>query len=297
MPVTHDFEYFKPKTWEETVSLIDKLGNNAKILAGGTDMLVKIKDGIEKPDTIIDIKNIKNIDKIKLNNDKISIGAGVTFSQIINSPLIKSELYLLWESARTVASTGIRNRATITGNICSAVPSLDSGPPLLIYNANINLLSINGKRTVSISDWFKGPKKTDIQQGEVVTDIEIPVPSKPNGTCYIKLGRYSGEDLAQVSVGVMICDNYSYKIAYGAVGPIPKRISKIEEMLNGKNLSDELLNKTKKIIDQEISPITDIRASKEYRLYMASIMLERALKIANKRFNGELIEPFNYLGG
>ncbi len=297
MPATHDFEYFKPQSWEETIELLNKFGASAKILSGGTDLVLKIKEDIEKPDAIIDIKAINNVDKIEINSDKIFIGAGVTFSQIIDSEIIKSELYLLWEAARTVASVGTRNRATMVGNICSAVPSLDSGPPLLVYDAKVNLISINGKRSIPINEWFIGPKKTAIKTGEVVVNVEISLPSKPNGTCYVKLGRYSGEDLAQAGVGIMVDNKYNYKIAFCAVGPIPKRISKIEELLNNKPLSNDIIEQAKSIINQEISPITDIRASKEYRLHLAGIMLERGLQIAERRCKGEKIEPFNYLGG
>lgn len=297
MPATHDFEYFKPLSWEETTELLNKFGATAKILAGGTDLVLKIKEDNEKPDALIDIKAINDVDKIEVNGDKIFIGAGVTFSQIIDSEMMKSELNLLWEAARTVASVGTRNRATMVGNICSAVPSLDSGPPLLVYDAKVNLISINEKRSVSISEWFTGPKKTAIKTGEVVVNVEISIPPKPNGTCYVKLGRYSGEDLAQAGVGIMADNNFNYKIAFCAVGPIPKRIAKIEELLKGKPLSDDIIEEAKNIISHEISPITDIRASKEYRLHIAEIMLERGLKIAERRCKGEKIEPFNYLGG
>ncbi|HRS53495.1 MAG TPA: xanthine dehydrogenase family protein subunit M [Bacteroidales bacterium] len=297
MPITHEFEYYKPDNWKEVTALLEKYKGKAKILAGGTDLLLKIKDDIETPEAIIDIKNIPNIDKIQLENNKLFIGAGVTFSQLINSEIIKSELYLLWEAAKTVASVGTRNRATIVGNICSAVPSLDSGPALLIYEAIINVISANGQRQIPISEWFVAPKKTNIKNNEAVVSIEINKPTKPNGTCYVKLGRYSGEDLAQAGIGIMISDNYSYKIALCALAPTPKRAHKIEYILNGNQLSENLINQAKQIISTEISPITDIRASKEYRLHMASVMLERGLNIALKRYNGEKIEPFNYLGG
>jgi len=297
MPATHDFEYYKPKTWDEAINLLKEFGSGAKILAGGTDLALKIKENIETPDAIIDIKAIPGVDKLEIIDGALHIGAGVSFSQIIDSGLMKSDFNLLWEASRTVASVGTRNRATVVGNICSAVPSLDSGPPLLVYEAIVNLISYEGKRSIPISEWFLAPKKTAIKPEEVVTHLTIPVLPKPNGTCYVKLGRYSGEDLAQAGVGIMILKDNIYRVAFCAVGPVPKRLAHIEKMLNGNPLTKELINNVRSIVTDEISPITDIRASKEYREHMSGIMLERGLLLAQRRCNGELIEPYNYLGG
>ncbi|HON84173.1 MAG TPA: FAD binding domain-containing protein, partial [Caldisericia bacterium] len=195
--------------------------------------------------------------------------------------------FALWEAAKNVASTGIRNRATLAGNICSAVPSLDSGPALLVYEAEVILKSKDGERKVNINEFFLGPRKTVLKEDEFVYGVNVPLPQKKNGGSYVKLGRYNGEDLAQVGIGILVLEGNEYRIAHCAVGPVSARAKKIEQLLNGKPLNDSLIEEAKKLIEEEISPITDIRATKEYRIHMAKVMLERGLKAAVNRMNGK----------
>jgi carbon-monoxide dehydrogenase medium subunit len=211
----------------------------------------------------------------------------VTFSELIESPLVRENFPLLWEAAQTVASAGIRNRATLVGNICSAVPSLDSGTPLLVYEAQIIAFSQSGRRTIPIGEWFTGPKRNALQKDEIVVGISIPKPEGRQGGCYVKLGRYRGEDLAQAGVGVLVLEDKQYRVAFCALGPVATRAGKTEELLRGKDLSESLIAEAKKLLPEEISPITDIRATSEYRMHMAGVMLERGLRAAVARLNGE----------
>ncbi len=283
MVISHEFEYIKPTTLNEVTDSLSKHGDKARILSGGTDLTVRLKEDIETPDIVIDIKGISELNRFKFANNELTIGAGVTFSDIIASAEIKKSFYMLWEAATTVASVGTRNRATLVGNICSAVPSLDSGPALLCYDAKVLVKSKTGERVISIHDWFIGPKKTALKKDELVTDIVIPQLTIKNGACYMKLGRYAGEDLAQAGVGVIVSADLNYHIAYCAVGPVPKRSWQIEALLKGKNPDKNLIQEAQKIAVSETSPITDIRASKEYRSHMISVMLERGLRIAADR--------------
>ena len=175
----------------------------------------------------------------------------------------------------------------MVGNICSAVPSLDSGPALLLYEATVVVKGKDGERRIPIEEWFLGPRKTALKEGEIVEYIEVPLPDKKHGGCYIKLGRYNGEDLAQVGVGVLALSGNEYRVAFCAVGPKPNRARKIEELLKGKEITDSVIEEAKKLVEEEISPITDIRATKEYRMHMAKVMLDRALKAAVERLNGK----------
>jgi len=206
---------------------------------------------------------------------------------LIESDIVKENFPLLWEAAKNVASTGIRNRATLAGNICSAVPSLDSGPALLVYEAEVILKSKEGERKVNINEFFLGPRKTVLKEDEFVYGVNVPLPQKKNGGSYVKLGRYNGEDLAQVGIGILVLEGNEYRIAHCAVGPVSARAKKIEQLLNGKPLNDSLIEEAKKLIEEEISPITDIRATKEYRIHMAKVMLERGLKAAVNRMSGK----------
>jgi carbon-monoxide dehydrogenase medium subunit len=289
MAVTHDFEYIKPATLEEAVDLLDKYKGKAKILSGGTDLAVLIKEDVLTPDLLIDIKGLKELRKIEFSGDELKLGAGTTFTDIERSEIIKEKFRVLWEAAGTVASVGIRNRATVVGNICSAIPSLDSAPALMLYDAVVLSKSVSEERNIPIKDFFVSVKKTALQKDEIVTGITLTLPKGNSGSCYLKLGRYKGEDLAQSGIGVLALENNEYRIAYCAVAPVPLRATKIETFLSGKELTNEVIEAAKKMIELEISPITDIRSSKEYRMQMSKVMLERALKIASKRQKGEMV--------
>ncbi len=298
MAIVNNFEYFKPNSLDEALKLLSSYkGKLVRVLAGGTDLAVRIKKEIESPDVVIDIKGLNELKKIEVIGDKIYIGALVTFSELIDSRIIKEKLPMFEEMSKTVASMGVRNRATMVGNICSAVPSLDSGPALLVYDAEIIVKSSEGERTISIHNWFKGPKKTDLKENELVEKISITLPKKPYAGCYVKLGRYSGEDLAQAGIGLLALKDNEYRVAFCAVGPIPKRLDKIEKLLNNKEITETLIEEAKKILITEISPITDIRSTKEYRSEMMKVMFERGIKSAVSRLKGEKIDTHNILGG
>jgi len=285
--ISHGFEYFKPKNVIELTELLSQYKSKARILSGGTDLIVRIKDGFEFPEVVIDIKGLEELKQLKFDGTSLFIGACVTFNDLIDSEIVKEKYPLLWESSKSVASTSIRNRATVSGNICSAVPSLDSGPALLIYEAEVILRSKEGERRVNINEFFLGPRKTVLKDDEFVYGINIPLPTKKNGSSYVKLGRYNGEDLAQVGIGILVLEGNEYRVAHCAVGPVAARARKIEKLLNGKSLNDSLIEDAKNLIEEEISPITDVRATKEYRIHMAKVMLERGLKAAVERMNGK----------
>lgn len=287
MPITNDFEYFKPKSIEETLSLLQRFGNKAKPLAGGTDLIIRLNDGADIPAAVIDIKGLNELTKLELSKSKLFIGSLVTFSMLIDSDMIRKKFPLIWEAAGTVASVPVRNRATMVGNICSCVPCMDSAPALIVYETSVIVRSINSERKIPIAEWFVGPRKTSLKENELVIGLEIHEPDKKNATSYVKLKRYEGEDLAQACVGIMALDKNEYRIGFGSVGPVPVRARKIEELLNGNKLSDKNIEAAKKIVKNEISPISDIRASKEYREHMCEIMLERGLNAAVERLKGK----------
>jgi len=234
MAIAHEFEYFKPKTLDETVELLVKYGSRAKILAGGTDLVGWLRDDFSKPEVLIDIKGIEGLSKIEFKDKILFIGPLVTFNMLIESEIIRKKYPLILEMSKTVASHGLRNRATIAGNICSAVPCCDSGPVLLVYNAEVHVNGSEGERRIPLSKWFMGPKKSALKEDEVVTGLIIPIPDKKHAGCYVKLGRYNGEDLAQASVAILALSDNRYRVAFGAVGPTPIRAKKIEALISVK---------------------------------------------------------------
>ncbi len=285
MPLVHDFEYHKPATLAAAIKLLSKYKKPA-ILAGGTDLIAEIKEEMISPDALIDIKGLAELKKIEFKNGKLAIGSLVTFSQIIESKVVLNKFPVFVEVARMVASVGIRNRATMVGNICSAVPCMDSGPILTAYDAVINVKGAKGARKIPIDKWFVGPRKTTLKKGEIVTGVTIALPDKKHAGCYVKLGRYSGEDLAQASVLVLAMPKDTYRIAFGSVGPTPIRARNLENMLNGHKLDDAIIYEAKQLILKTVFPITDIRATREYRMHMCQVMFERGIKAASSRLAG-----------
>lgn len=278
MPITHEFEYFKPKTLDEVLELKSSFGNDAKVLAGGTDLVNALKEGLSTPKVVIDIKGLSDFSKIQKMDGFINIGANVTFSEIIESKITKKVLPLIVEASKTVASIGTRNRATMLGNICSAVPSADAATPLLVLESKIWVMSKKGEREIDIKDWFTAPKKTALANDEIALFIHIPIPEDGVKTNYSKLGRYKGEDLAQANISVLKLKNGSFRVACGAVGPIPKRVFKTEKTLSRDISINQKIKDALNTVSSEISPITDIRCSKEYRYHMIGVMLERAVR-------------------
>ncbi|MGB5732350.1 MAG: xanthine dehydrogenase family protein subunit M [Acidimicrobiia bacterium] len=284
MVIAHEFDYRRPASLDEAIGILSEYPGSARLLAGGTDLVAWLRDDAVAPDVVVDIKDVPGLGDITYDGDLLRIGSLVTFTDLMESDLIRTHAPLLVEMAETVASTGIRNRATMVGNICSAVPSCDTGPVLLVYDTTVHVVGPAGERSVDINDWFVGLRQTALAEDEVVTGIDIKI--RQHGGVYVKLMRYAGEDLAQAAVGIVVYPGNEYKVAFGAVAPTPFRSSRIEGALRGKPLADALVAEVVAMVDDEISPITDMRASAEYRTRMTEVMLERGLWEASERFAG-----------
>jgi len=285
MAIALEYEYFKPQALAEAVALKARFGAEGTFLAGGTDLVNNLSDEAVEPEAVIDLKGLKAFKKLEMSSRELFIGPLVTFSELIDFPTVKSHYPLLWEAAREVASTAIRNRATVAGNICSCVPCMDSAPPLVAYRARILIRGPEGEREVPVSEFFLGPRKTALKDNEVLSGILLPSPPK-HGAAFLKQKRYRGEDLAQSNVAVLALEGKEYRVVFGSVGPTPIEAEKIEKLLEGKELTDDLLAEAKALVREEIAPIDDLRSSREYRLIMAEVMLERGLKAAVDRLKG-----------
>jgi carbon-monoxide dehydrogenase medium subunit len=295
--MAHEFAYERPQELAKALLLKEQYKDRARIYAGGTDLVVNIKEGMMKPELLIDIKDIAEFHKLEYNGAKLFIGAAVTFTELIESAEVKRIFSMLHDASKTVASSGVRSRATLVGNICSAVPSLDSAPPLFCYDATVHCASMAGTRDIPIGDWFLAPRKTALLDNEVVTGISLVAPQEKNGAIYLKLGRYGGEDLAQAGWGILVTAANQYRIAHCALAATPKRAYKIEEILSGNPLNEQLIAKAVAMVADEISPITDIRSSKEYRQHVSGVMLKRGLWACKDFLEGKDVEPSKLLGG
>lgn len=285
MSIACEYEYAKPQTLKEALKLLARPGR-VMPLSGGSDLIAWLRDGAIEPDMVVDIKALKELSGIRLTAGRLWIGAAEPFSNIMESPLVQKHAPVLVEAAGMLASVGVRNRATMAGNICSAVPCCDSGPVLLVYDAKIHVATARGQKTIAADRWFLGPRQTALPKGALVTGISIPV-AKHTGA-FAKLKRYRGEDLAQASVAVRCDAGGTWRVAYGSVAPTPIRGKKCERLLSGvKKPDDALLDAVGKLAQDEVAPITDIRSSKEYRRLMVGVMARRAVAAAAARLAGK----------
>ncbi len=286
MSIACEFDYAKPATLKEALRLLARrVPGGAIPLVGGSDLVAWLRDGAIQPGLLVDLKGLEELRGIRMKNGKLWIGSAVTFSEILESRLVKKYAPLLIESSGMVASVGVRNRATLAGNICSAVPCCDSGPVLQVYQASVHVSFSRGRKTIPATKWFVGPRKTAMSQGGIVTGISIP--TGKHAGAFAKLKRYRGEDLAQASVAVRVDAKGMWRVAYGSVAPTPIRAPKVERLLKGeKKPAAALLKKASAVAEMECSPITDIRSSKEYRRLMVGVMLKRSVQLAAKRLVG-----------
>ena len=286
MTIAQVFDYRLPGTLDEAVHMLAEHGGDVRVLAGGTDLVAWLRDEALAPDLLVDIKGIEGLNGIVDEGDAIAIGSLVTFTDVINSDLVEARLPMISEMAATVASTGIRNRATLVGNICSAVPSCDAGPPLLVCGAIVHTFGSKGTRQIPIDEWFVGPRRTVLANDEIVTKVVLPIPPGGHGAAYMRLSRYEGEDLAQASLAILAPSDHRFRLAFGAVAATPVRARRIESLLEGQALTPELVAAAVALVPEEIAPITDMRASKEFRMRMSQVMLQRGLKAAVERLEG-----------
>jgi len=278
-------EYFKPTSVGEAVKLLTQYGEKDSFIAGGTDVLV-IKD--PQIEALIDITDL-GLNYIKSDSQGLRIGAATTFADIETSPvLIKSPYHIVAKAAHEVGTPQIRNLGTIGGNICSAVPSADSAPALLVLDAILNIAGPTGERSMDITDFFQDVRKNALDRGELLTEIQLPTFPAHTETAFIKKGRVATADLAVVNVAVritMAADNtcQDVRIALGAVASTPLRAREAEAMLRGEKPQEELLEQVADCASEEIKPISDVRSSAEYRMTLSRILVERALKEAVAR--------------
>ena len=277
-----NFEYFEPKTVQEAVGLLVKYKRAAKLLAGGTDLMLGMKEGFVQPRYLINLKTIKGLDKIAYSKKGgISIGSLTTWTAILSSGAILEHYPILREAASLIGGYQIRNRGTIGGNICHASPSADSAPALMIYGAQCVVSGPRRERVIPIEEIFSGAQKTSLKPGEILTGFRIPTPDPKSKGCYLKFSPRKAMDLPIVGVGALVrTSNGTFeevKIALGAVAPTPIRARKAERFLVGKPVSDPSIRQAAEEAVNESRPITDLRASREYRLGLVRELTGQAI--------------------
>jgi len=283
------FAYERPGTLTEVIRLLVEQGANARVLAGGTDLVVGLRDDSIQPEVVVDLKRVQELrgEAIVRDGDTIRFSALATMSQVEHSELVLAELPALAEAARVVGSVQIRNRATLAGNICNGSPAADTAPPLLVYDAIVVVTGPDGERNVPIDDFIIGPKKVDLGRGELVGAIEIPVPAADFGAAYTRLVRRRGTDLASVTMCASVDGAGVTQLAYGSVGPRAFLVRDETDVLGDLEAAPDA---RAAVLEEVLSGATpsprSIRASPDYRLAMLRVLAMRAVETALDRRAG-----------
>ena len=287
------FDYFEPSTVEEAADILGRYKEHAAVLAGGTDLLVRMKQKRIDPKYLVDIKRIAKLKGIEQNRDLIRIGATATMLEIQTNEFVKERLPALHEAIASVGSVQIRNMGTLGGNLCRASPSGDCLPPLLVLGARVNLVDCAGTRVLPLDQFFKGPGKTAIKPSEILMEIHVPIPPRGTGMSFLKIRR-AGMDLAKINAAALLTleDNavQSCGIALGSVAPTPIRAKKAEASLIGKKATDERLAEAAAIASEEVRPYAEShrhrRSTAQYRIEVSRVLVRRTLELARDRIAG-----------
>lgn len=278
-----EFELYEPKSVKEACGLLAKLKGKARVMAGGTDLLVELKSGRLNLAAVVSLKGIKGLNKITFNRKEgLRIGALVTWTQLLDSKPVSKHYPLLRKAAETLGSVQIRNVGTLAGNVTHASPAANGPIPLLIYEAECVVQGPNGTRVIPVQKMFGGVQKNTLSRSEVLTEIRVPVPPPGVNETYYKFALRRAMDLAVVGLGVLVkTKNGAFedvRIALGSVGPKPFRAKRAEKILAGKRIDEQLMRKAGETAAAQCAPITDIRASKEYRMEIVKELTYRAIK-------------------
>lgn len=282
----HPFAYARPGTLSEALALLEEHGGQACLLAGGTDLVVELRNGTIRPTMVIDLKGVADLPaSINETSERLRIGATAVLAEIEDDERVRTRFPALVEAAATVGSIQIRNRATLTGNICHASPAADTAPALLVYGAQVNLTSLRGWRRVGLDEFFLGPGKTALQPGELVTSIDLPFAKERHGAAFARLTRRRGVDLATVNLCCRVDGSGRTQFAYGAVGPRPFLVADDTGLLADRWAADAAKDEVLLRLLTQASPISDVRGSREYRQAMLLVMSRRALRASIERLS------------
>ena len=283
-------KYFVPQTRQECFALLKQYGDKAKVLAGGTDVIQLLKSGALKPEAIIDIRKVEGLGETKVTDKGLALGAMVRLRELsLNKPLA-ADYPVIMEAAGHVSSMQIRNIATIGGNACNASPSADAIQGLILMSATAVVESAEGNREIPISQFFTGPGTTSLKKGELLVGFTVPKPPARTGAFYEKFAIRGDTDITIVGAGASVtlaADGTvsGAVVSLAAVAPTPLRMSAVEGMLVGKKLTPELIDAAAQTASNNVTPISDQRASAEYRVEMVCVWTKSALTKALERAN------------
>lgn len=276
------FRLEEPESVQEAAELLGRYGDSAKVYAGGTELLLAMKEGLIQYERLINVKTLKGLNEVKLDNQAISIGALCTHHELETAPLLKERLPALIELERNVANVRVRQTGTIGGNLCFAEPHADPGTLLLALGATLVAQKASSRREVAADDFFVDAYETSLEEDEVLTEIRIPAPAAKSGIAYLKFGY-----LERPSVGVAVALSLNggitdAKIAVGCAGPAPKRVPEAEGLLKGKSIEDASRNLAGagQVAGRAAQAISDLHGAQDYKEHIVGVLLKRAFQRA-----------------
>ena len=281
------YEYYQPRTLSEAHGMMERLKGNARYIAGGTDLMIRLKQKIVEPEALISLRDIEELRGLEYNGS-LRIGSMTLFRDLERNTLIKDNFQALAGAVSVLANPQVRNVATVGGNLCNAAPSAECAPPLLVMDAVLTLEGPGGIRQAPVADFFMGPGKSSMEPAEILSFITVPEMEPHTGTAFFKIGRVS-QDIAIVNAAVLVVMDgetcRKARVAVGAVAPTPLRLFKTEEFLEGKKLIPEILEEMAAMVEEEVRPITDIRSTEAYRRTVSGVLVKRAVAQAVKNLN------------
>jgi CO/xanthine dehydrogenase FAD-binding subunit len=285
------FEYLKPASLNEALAMLDQYGDKAKLVAGGTDVMVQWKKKIISPEYLISLRNVPELHSIEYDGN-LKIGGATTHRALEVSNIIHDHFPVITDAVTSLGSVQVRNSATIGGNICNAAPSADTAPPLLVLDTVVHVAASQGERMAPLTEFFSGPSKTILTSKEIVTHFFIPKPLPRTGMAYWKHTRRKAMDLPILGVAALISfeeDGLTCKkarVALGVAAPTPMRAGQAEAFLEGKKIDAATLEEAGKIASQEATPRTTIRGSEWYRREIISVLVRRVGLTCMERAKG-----------
>ena len=288
------FDYHRPQSMKEAFRLMEKYKGRAGYIAGGTDIIVRVKKGAAQPDALISLRGINELRGIE-HGLGMSFGSMTLICELEKEPVFSKDFPALSQAAAVLASPQIRNAATVGGNLANAAPSADCAPPLLALEAQLSLEGPGGKREVLLDEFFQGPGRTCRDPMEIITRITLPPLEEKTGMAFLKTGRVNQDIALTNAAALLVMENgvcRKCRLAVGAVAPVPLRLKRIESEIEGRTIDDELLARVGGMVEQEINPITDVRAGEDYRRVVTGVMVVRAIRQALRNVSADGQEVF-----
>ena len=282
-----EFEYLEPKSLQQALEWLNTHRGRARVLAGGTDLYLRLRKHVFLPDYVIDLKRVPELDYITPNRGGgVQIGPTALQDEVARSAVIQQLYPALAEAALWVGAVQTRNRATVVGNLCNASPAADTAPALLSYSAQVKIASVTGERSVPLEEFFVGPGRTVLQDNELVAEVILPAPRPRTGGAFFRRTRTAMDIAVVCGATVLNLTNgtcQEARISLGAVGPTPLRAVRAEAVLQGHTLTEQRLDEASRIASEEARPIDDVRGSAEYRREMVHVLTRRGLGQALER--------------